>query len=193
MNTANSDPTLIAATALFELFHELGLTGVLIGGVAVSLVARERYTKDLDAMVVFDTADAQQLLDAAHSHGFEPRFTGMIELAKQSRMVTFTHVRTGTIVDIALGAMPFEVELIRRSQVHTHGEFSVRLPTPEDLVILKGIAHRPTDILDIRTIVEIHPELDAGYIENWLRQYADLMEWPEIWDDVARILEDSNE
>lgn len=178
----------VAITALNEMFDDLSLKAVVIGGVAVSLVARERYTKDLDAMVIFDTANTQALLDGAARHGFEPRFPDMLDLARQARMVTFTHAPTSTIVDIALGTMPFEEEVIDRAKWFRHGELAVRLPTPEDLVILKGIAHRPNDLEDIRTISEIFPSLDIGRIENWLRQYAELMEWPEVWEDVERIL-----
>lgn len=43
------------------------------------------------------------------------------------------------------------------------------LPTPEDLIILKAVAHRPKDLLDIRTLIETgtsgrsaHPALGEG-------------------------------
>jgi hypothetical protein len=65
----------------------------------------------------------------------------------------------------------------------------LRLPTVEDLIILKAVAHRPKDLLDIRTLVEIHPDLDRGRIEHWVRQFADLLETPELWTDVATILQ----
>ena len=88
MPSASDEPVLIAIRDLNALFDELGVTGVVIGGVAVSLVARERYTKDLDAMMVYDTADTQRLLNVAQNHGFEPRFSDMLELAIETRMVT---------------------------------------------------------------------------------------------------------
>ncbi len=37
--------------------------------------------------------------------------------------------------------------------MHPAGSIDVRLPTPEDLIILKSVAHRPQDMLDIEAIV----------------------------------------
>ena len=48
---------------------------------------------------------------------------------------------------LALGLLPFEVEAVERSEAHQAGALRVRLPTPEDLIILKAVAHRPKDML----------------------------------------------
>jgi len=64
----------------------------------------------------------------------------------------------------------------------------VRLPSVEDLVILKAVAHRPKDLADIETLVEFHPELDRVRVEDWVRQFAEVMEMPEVWDDLAPLL-----
>lgn len=185
---AIDDPIYQAIRDLHALFDALNSRGVIIGGVAVSLLARERFTKDLDAMMLFDTADAERLLDVAVQHGFDPRFRDMAELARTARMVTFNHRVTGTPVDIALGAMPFEEEVTSRAIELSAEGLMVRLPTPEDLIILKGIAHRSVDMQDIQTMAEVYPNLDRGRVEFWLTQYADLLDSPDIWDDVDRLL-----
>jgi hypothetical protein len=41
-----------------------------------------------------------------------------------------------------------------------------RLPTPEDLMILKSVAHRPKDLPDITEIASRHPDLDGAGIER---------------------------
>ncbi|MCC6501368.1 MAG: hypothetical protein IT313_13965 [Anaerolineales bacterium] len=65
---------------------------------------------------------------------------------------------------------------------------SARLPTPEDLIIMKAIAHRPKDLEDIRTIVDKHPVLDHRRIKQWVQDYAELMETPELWETIEKIL-----
>lgn len=92
-------------------------------------------------------------------------------------------------VDISLGALPFEKEAIERSQLVKSGGVSFRIPTPEDLVIMKAIARRPKDYEDIRGIVSLHPDMDKRRIEHWVRQFASTLEMPEIWKDLREILE----
>lgn len=60
-----------------------------------------------------------------------------------------------------------------------------RLPTPEDLIIQKAVAHRPKDLLDIQAIIERHPELDRERIRYWVCEFAKLLEMPELWEDIA--------
>jgi hypothetical protein len=38
-------------------------------------------------------------------------------------------------------------------------------PSPEDLVVLKLIAHRPKDLIDLRNLLAL-PDLDWSYIER---------------------------
>ncbi len=90
-------------------------------------------------------------------------------------------------VDTALGLLPFEIEAAERGQMYQTGTLEVRLPTPEDLIIQKAIAHRPKDMLDIAAIIANHPKLDWQRIAFWLQQFADLLEMPEIWQDIAKM------
>jgi hypothetical protein len=87
--------------------------------------------------------------------------------------------------------LPFEVEAVERSILYPIGSISVRLPTPEDLIIFKAIAHRPKDLLDIQAIIESHPDLDRERIKHWVTEFADALEMPELWKDVADLLRES--
>jgi len=183
---------LLAAVDLVTALADLQLSPTFIGGVAVSLIAEPRYTGDLDALVVFDTANAQALLDTLERHGFHPRFSDMLGVARTSRMVTLTHDATGSIVDIALGCTPFESELQERSTQHDLAGVTIQIPTPEDLVIMKAIANRPKDLEDIRSIVRAYPNLDRERIRFWVEQYAEVLENPGLWFEIERLLLSQN-
>ncbi len=76
--------------------------------------------------------------------------------------------------------------MVARSIVHEiDTALKIRLPTPEDLIIMKAVAHRPKDLLDIQGIIQSHPHLDRERIQDWVTQFADLLEMPELWDDIA--------
>ena len=42
-------------------------------------------------------------------------------------------------------------------------------PTPEDFIIMKAVDHRPLDLEDIRNVIAVHPDLDVGRIERWVK------------------------
>ena len=55
-------------------------------------------------------------------------------------------------------------------------------------LILKAIAHRPKDMIDIQQLVQANPDLDLERIRGWLLQFAELLESPELWTDVEPLL-----
>jgi len=87
-----------------------------------------------------------------------------------------------------LGILPFEEEMVERGSVKTFAKLSARLPTPEDLIIMKAIAHRPKDLEDIRTIVDKNPNLDIARIEKWVKDFAEIMGMPDLWEQIEVIL-----
>jgi hypothetical protein len=78
--------------------------------------------------------------------------------------------------------------MIKRSNLHHVAGLTLNLPTPEDLIIMKAVAHRPKDLLDIEGIVQSQPTLDKERIGFWVKQFADLLEKPELWDDIVDLL-----
>jgi hypothetical protein len=56
------------------------------------------------------------------------------------------------------------------------------------LIILKAVAHRAKDLEDIREVVANNPNLDHHRIERWVRDFADLLETPELWGQIEKIL-----
>lgn len=178
------DPLLSTLQAVQQLIDRFEKKGIVIGGAAVCLLGQPRMTADVDAMLLVSLDDLPLLLSAAREMGLVPRIKNVEAFARKNRIVLLRHRATDTDVDISLGVLPLEVEAVRRSQVIRVGKLRLRLPAVEDLIIFKAVAHRPKDLLDIRTLVEMHRDLDRAHIEYWVRQFADLLETPELWTDV---------
>lgn len=81
----------------------------------------------------------------------------------------------------------FEEEVVARSQVYDLGMLSVRLPTPEDLIIMKAVAHRPKDLIDIQTVIDSHPDLDVDRIKEWVKSFAEILEMSNLWTDIEKM------
>ncbi len=183
------EPLLDALDALQRLLSRFGNRGVIIGGAAVGILGRARYTEDVDAMFLLSSEDLPRLLEMAKEEGIEPRIENAVDFARKSRVLLLRHTLTDTGIDISLGALPFEEEMVERSVLHEVDEtLQLRLPTPEDLIIMKAIAHRPKDLEDIRTIAEKYPNLDVRRIKKWVKAFGEALETPDLWNVVKPLL-----
>lgn len=187
------EPLLSPIAAVQTLIEQFDNKGIVIGGVAASILGKPRLTADADAMLLLSIEDVPQLVELAEQVGLTPRLPDVVEFARRSRVVLFEHKATSINVDISLGLLPFEVEAVERSQNHQIGTINVRLPTAEDLIILKAVAHRPKDLLDIAAVIASNPKLDRQRIAFWVRQFAELLEMPELWEEIEELLQNSDQ
>jgi predicted nucleotidyltransferase len=172
--------------ALMEWFRDAGLRGAIIGGVAASLRGKPRLTNDVDAIVV--ETDAETLLRTGIQFGFTPRIADAAEFSRQTRVLLLRY-RPGDIdIDISLGALPFEAEVVERSTWIRAGNVRIRLASAEDLVIMKAVAGRPRDMMDIENVIRANPDLDVERIRRWVREFSAVLDMPEIHSNLEVLL-----
>jgi hypothetical protein len=162
--------------------------GLVIGGLAVALLGRPRVTRDVDALILLAEKLWPAFIEAGSKFGFVPRQTDTLAFAHEARVLLLRHQPSGIDVDVALGSLPFEEEVVARATLARVAGVSVPLPTPEDLVIMKAIAHRERDLLDIEGLVAAHPNLDVRRIRRWVQTFADTLEMPELYEDLEKRL-----
>ena len=177
-------PLFSPLAALQNLLSRFDDRGIIIGGIAASLLGTPRLTADLDAMLLLSFDELPQLMQAAKDEGLVPRIQDAEGFARNHRVLLLCHVESGTNIDISLGVLPFEEEAVERSIVYQVSSLRLRLPTPEDLIIFKAVGHRPKDLLDIQAIIQNNLILDHKRIESWVIQFADALEMPELWQDI---------
>lgn len=159
--------------------------GMVIGGVAASLLGKPRLTVDIDVVILLSSDDLPGLIHVAAQEGLVPRIPEADAFGREHHVLLLRHLESGIAVDISLGMLPFEREAVERSVLHEMGSFAIRLPMPEDLIILKAVAHRPQDLLDIQALIEANPDLDRERIRFWAREFAEALDMPEVWTDIA--------
>src|SRR5512139_1755760 len=108
------EPLLDALDALQHLLSRFGNRGVIIGGAAVSLLGRARFTEDVDAVFLLSNKDLPRLLELAKEEGIEPRVDNVADFARKNCVLLLKHTLTDTGIDISLGALPFEEEMVER-------------------------------------------------------------------------------
>jgi len=181
-------PFLGPLQAIQNLLTKYGNKGVVIGGIAASLLGTPRFTADLDAVFLVSFEDLPSFLSEAMKEGIEPRIQDPIGFARKSRVLLLRHTTSNIDIDISLGILPFEIEMVHRSTPVVLGSLQLQIPTPEDLIIMKAVAHRPKDLDDIEAIAASHPELDKQRIRNWVEQFGEALELTNLWTMVSERL-----
>jgi len=173
---------------LQSLLNKFNDQGVVIGGIAASLLGTPRLTVDLDAVFILSLDQIPGLLREASSLGIEPRIPEAVSFARKNRVLLLRHTESGTDIDLSLGILPFEIEMVERSQIVDLGPIRLRIPTPEDLIIMKAVAHRSKDLEDIRAVAASHPELDQNRIQFWVEQFGEALDLPDLWNEIKKII-----
>jgi hypothetical protein len=132
---------------MMRWFDATNVRAAIIGGVAASLLGKPRLTKDIDAVVL--DVDAQVLIESGAPYGFLPRIADAVDFARNTRMVLLRFTEGAIDIDLSLGALPFEYEVIERSSmIDVSPGVSIRVASPEDIIIMKAVAGRGRDITD---------------------------------------------
>ncbi|MGD9159762.1 MAG: hypothetical protein PVG39_15210 [Desulfobacteraceae bacterium] len=103
-----SSHLLPALESVSLLLQENALKGMIIGGLAVSLLGRPRYTNDID-LVILDLDDRlPEFLSKLKEYGIEPRINDIEEFARKSRVLLMRHRESEINIDISMGILPLE-------------------------------------------------------------------------------------
>jgi hypothetical protein len=162
--------------------------GVVIGGLAASILGRPRLTRDVDVLVLLDEGLWAEFLAGGLRYDFSPRHDNTLAFAQETRVLLMRHRESGIDVDIVFGSLPFEKEAVARAIWVELGDVEVPLPLPEDLIIMKAVAHRPQDLADIEAILAAHPKLNLRRVRRWVREFAAALSMPEILNDLEALL-----
>jgi hypothetical protein len=171
-----------------EFLDEAGVPTLIIGGLAVIAVGEPRLTGDVDVIAYVSGKRARLLIREAKDAGFE--LDEALELDRLSETGTLCFRRPPFHLDVITASLPFEDSARRRARDATLFGRRVKMPTPEDLLVLKLAAARPKDLLDAEGVARRHwGRIDTRYLEDTLRELCDLAEDTSLlrrWEDLAQ-------
>ncbi|HBR15812.1 MAG TPA: hypothetical protein DD723_09800 [Candidatus Omnitrophica bacterium] len=173
---------------LLRWFKDSSGEFLIIGGIAVSLMTRPRTTQDIDVLSFLDESQWGSFLSEGRRFGFEPRIKDALLFARENRVLLLRHRKSTVNIDLSFGFLSFEAESMRRRTSRKMGSLRIPLPTPEDLIIMKMVAHRPQDMVDVKTILETYPKLDRKRIQKWVKEFSVVLENPAILSDLRKMM-----
>jgi hypothetical protein len=183
-------PLLAALRDLVAWWGAQNVRGIVIGGVAASILGRPRATRDIGALVVLDPSRWDTFAASGPRHRFVPRIADALNFARRSHVLLLRHEPSGVDVDLTFGALPFEAASIARSRKVRLGGLNVPLPAPQDLLVMKAVAGRDRDRADIESILDANPRLDLRRARRLVHAFSEALDDPEIHARFERLLSD---
>ena len=180
-------PLLAALGDLSAWLLTTGVSGAVIGGRSL-FVRPSAADARRGRHGASDEGKWPAFLATGEGLGFMPRLSDALVFARKARVLLVRHEPSGIDVDVAFGGLPFEEEAIARAKWVEVGGIRIPLPTTEDLIIMKAVAHRPRDISDIEALLDVHPKLDTRRIGRWVREFSVALDMPEILRDLKALL-----
>lgn len=172
--------------AQLEALHEISTFLVeqnvphfVIGGIANAIWGRPRATLDADLKIFLPFTEMDAFIEQVGTR-FSFRVTDPLSFA-QELFVILLQSSTGVDIDLVIGFLPYEESAHVRVQWLTFEGITFPVCTAEDLIIHKAISERPQDWLDIEGVLQRQQDkLDQDYIQQWLLEFASLLEKPEL-------------
>jgi hypothetical protein len=175
-----------AAIQVQEFLRSQGWEFCLIGGLAVVRWGEPRATRDVDLTLLTGFGNEEQYLRLLLRR-FKARIDDPVPFVLQNRVALLT-AANGVPIDISFGAIPFEIDVIRRATPFEFERgYELITASAEDLIVMKSLAGRPQDWTDVEGMIVRQSEvLDWELIDMALESLAEY--FPEC-DGPVRLRE----
>jgi hypothetical protein len=157
-----------------EALERAKIDYALAGGLAFSALVQPRATVDIDLLSIAGQAPRDAILEA-----LSPLFEGLMPHAEPMTVagasiwrVVGIEGKRELIIDFVMSDSDFYRDALRRKLVITFHEHRLPIVTVEDLYLLKRLADRPQDRVDVEAIEQrFGHSLDWTYVTHWLGRW----------------------
>jgi predicted nucleotidyltransferase len=166
-----------------------GIPCMVIGGQAVAMYGRPRFTEDIDITIALTPDEAEKIIRAVDA-SFTILPDDVQRFIRDTWVLPLEHRETKVRVDIIFSITPFEREAIEKAREIEIDDVSVPYVLPEYLVVQKIIAGRARDLEDAAGIMEVQREtIDIGEIERLIKTFGTGEEgkaWRHRWKELKK-------
>ncbi len=159
----------------------------LIGGLAAIVHGSTRTTADVDIIILTELDDLERVLEV-FGKGYISLKPNPLAFFRRCFFVPLQHIKTKVRVDVAAALSGFERKVISRCLRKPFNEVDVNVCTIEDLVLMKLIAARAKDELDVNTLFPRHrKQLDLKYLRARAREFIEV-ERSDVIESLEKLL-----
>jgi hypothetical protein len=121
-------------------------------------------TADVDLVIAAEVDQALSLVAVLPESRFRPLFDDVESVVRQAFILPLRHRSTNVKVDIAIGLSGFERQAIARAEQTDLAGHWLPVVQAEDLLVMKVLAGRPQDELDIQGLIVAQGDRSIGII-----------------------------
>ncbi len=150
------------------ILNELKLNYTIIGAIATGIYGLSRTTYDVDIILCLEKIKFTPFLERLQESGFnfnEEHFLKELEDGYLTE-VYYKNIR----IDILLPVLPYFNQVIKNAVTFNFYGHDLKFATAEDLIILKLLSNRESDLKDVEGIKEIQLNLNISYIKDCLKK-----------------------
>ncbi len=153
---------------------------MVIGGQAVLLYGEPRLTQDIDITLGVGSERLPDIRDIVKKMGWNILVKNPTEFVQRTMILPVQDPQSRIRIVFIFSFSPFEQQAMKRVRKVYIEQTPVRFASPEDLIIHKIIAGRPRDLEDVEGILLKNPNIDPGYIIEWLKHFEETLEHPLV-------------
>lgn len=155
------------AASLQKFIEDNGWEFYFIGGLVVQFWGEPRLTTDIDLTVFTNLSNESQFV-STFLERYSPKFSDADKFALTNRVLPM-YADSGIGIDLTLGGLSDISDALRRSSYQYFAEdINLRICSAEDLIVMKTVAARPRDWVDVESVIIKQSELDWEYIDSSL-------------------------
>jgi len=149
----------INASEQSEMFSLIGRTlknkveCYAVGGTALMFLGLKETTKDVD-LLFKKNEDYENLRKALHNLGAKESKTNIINPEKVSSIITLGNARFDLFFEHLIHFRLTESIIARIKESHEFSNLSIKIISPEDIILFKSMADRESDRIDVNEIIK---------------------------------------
>ncbi len=167
----------LALAAICRELTQRGRRFALVGGLAVSVRAEVRFTRDVDLVVIVaDDVEAEALVYELRSAGYPA--VASVEHETRHRLATIRLMSpSGVKVDLLFANSGIETEIVdRATPIDLGSAGTVPVASAEELLAMKILSmtdSRLQDRIDAQRLLQFTPELDVSLVRELLARITE--------------------
>jgi hypothetical protein len=179
------------ADLLAALARALGVLGVrwfLFGAQAAILHGAARLSADVDVTIDLGRRTVPDLI-AALAGDFDVRVADPVRFAEETRVLPFVHRLSRMPLDVVLAGPGLEDQFFAGATERLIGAALVPVVGAEDLIAMKVLAGRPTDLEDVAAVARAHrDDLDLQKVRATLTVLETALDRRDLLGTLERIV-----
>ncbi|MEW6623497.1 MAG: nucleotidyl transferase AbiEii/AbiGii toxin family protein [Bacillota bacterium] len=159
-----------ALKSIKKIFTDNKIPYCLIGGFAVSIYGKPRFSEDIDFLVIYDDEGKRKLIDYLTGNNIEHNYRSSDLFEPIGDLLELK--LSGIIVQTIRGRYKWEKEILDNSvEYELEPQLSIKVVKPEDLLILKLKAGGTLDLIDVNNIYQVQKDsLNIEYLVGRIEQ-----------------------